>query len=76
MFGALMLVATVVVLTLLGTLDSGIEANSKSYYTESQYLVIFDSFLVSIRANLFFLHKHGSSMLRLLRYISFTCSFG
>ena len=44
--GAVMMIGTVLAMTLLGTVDSGIDSTMKSYYTESHYLIIYDSFLV------------------------------
>ena len=45
--GTLILLGSVIVMTLLASIDSGISSDLKSYSTEYRSLVVYDTFLVS-----------------------------
>ena len=58
MAGTLTLLGSVIVMTLLASIESGFDPDHKSYSTEYKSLFIYDTFLVSsLFSNLMFLFK-------------------
>ena len=48
--GMVMLLGTIIVITLMGSLESGVKPSLKDYFTERRHLVLYDGFLVRLFA--------------------------